>query len=178
MDLAEEQIKAAFAQSEKEVQDLHTRISQGMRESRKNGTQIGLSKGTTLVTEKSVKCKEIIKQHATDFGGMLSDTEVRFQEILTTSTNHNSRVLQMRMHLKQAVPNRHRAERAPPKRKKSQLNNWLYFYSILLQTRKTTTPCRECYSKVLLPLRFYLHTLPPTHFDKHLQYYILLKLLE
>ena len=76
MSLAEEQIKAAFAQSEKEVQDLHTRISQGMRESRKNGTQIGLSKGTTLVTEKSVKCKEIIKKHATDFGGMLSDTEV------------------------------------------------------------------------------------------------------
>ena len=76
MSLAEEQIKAAFAQSEKEVQDLHTRISQGMRESRRNGTQIGLSKGTTLVTEKSVRCKEIIKKHATDFGGMLSDTEV------------------------------------------------------------------------------------------------------
>ena len=33
MSLAEEQIKSAFAQSEKEVQDLHTRISQGMRES-------------------------------------------------------------------------------------------------------------------------------------------------
>ena len=76
MSLAEEKIKAAFAQSEKEVQDLHTRISQGMRESRKNGTQIGLSKGTTLVTEKSVKCKEIIKKHAMDFGGTLSDPEV------------------------------------------------------------------------------------------------------
>lgn len=32
MALAEEQIKAAFEQSEKEVNDLHTRISQGMRE--------------------------------------------------------------------------------------------------------------------------------------------------
>ena len=76
MSLAEEQIKSAFAQSEKEVQDLHTRISQGMRESKRSGKQIGLEKGTTLVTEKSIKCKEIIKKHATDFGGTLSDPEV------------------------------------------------------------------------------------------------------
>lgn len=76
MALAEEQIKSAFLQSEKEVTDLHTRISQGMRESKKNGKKIGLEKGTTLVTEKSVKCKEIIKKHALDFGGMLSDSEV------------------------------------------------------------------------------------------------------
>ena len=76
MALAEEQIKAAFAQSEKEVQDLHTRISQGMRESKRNGKQIGLERGTILTTEKSIKCKEIIKKHATDFGGMLSDKEV------------------------------------------------------------------------------------------------------
>ena len=76
MALAEEQIKSAFLQAEKEVTDLHTRISQGMRESKKNGKKIGLEKGTTLVTEKSVKCKEIIKKHALDFGGMLSDSEV------------------------------------------------------------------------------------------------------
>ena len=76
MSLAEEQIKSAFAQSEKEVQDLHTRISQGMRESKRSGKQIGLEKGTTLVTDKSIKCKEIIKKHATDFGGTLSDKEV------------------------------------------------------------------------------------------------------
>lgn len=76
MSLAEEQIKAAFLQSEKEVTDLHTRISQGMRESKRNGKNIGLAKGTTLVTEKSIKCKEIIKKHATDFGGTLSDSEV------------------------------------------------------------------------------------------------------
>lgn len=76
MSLAEEQIKSAFAQSEKEVQDLHTRISQGMRESKRSGKQIGLEKGTTLITDKSIKCKEIIKKHATDFGGTLSDKEV------------------------------------------------------------------------------------------------------
>lgn len=44
MALAEEQIKSAFQQSEKEVTDLHTRISQGMRESKKNGKQIGLTR--------------------------------------------------------------------------------------------------------------------------------------
>lgn len=76
MALAEEQIKSAFLQSEKEVTDLHIRISQGMRESKKNGNRIGLEKGTTLVTEKSIKCKEIIKKHAIEFGGTLSDKEV------------------------------------------------------------------------------------------------------
>jgi DNA invertase Pin-like site-specific DNA recombinase len=76
MSLAEKQIKSAFEQSEKEVQDLHTRISQGMRESKRSGKKIGLEKGTTLTTEKSIRCKEIIKKHATDFGGTLSDKEV------------------------------------------------------------------------------------------------------
>ena len=76
MSLAEEQIKSAFAQSEKEVRDLHTRISQGMRESKRSGKQIGLPKGTTLVTDKSVKSKALIKKHAIDFGGKLSDKEV------------------------------------------------------------------------------------------------------
>ncbi len=77
MALAEEQIKSAFIQSEKEVIDLHLRISQGMRESKKNGKKIGLEKGTVLVTKKSIECKEIIKKHAKDFGGTLNDIEVR-----------------------------------------------------------------------------------------------------
>ncbi len=76
MSLAEEQIKSAFIQSEKEVNDLHTRISQGMRESKRNGKKIGLEKGTTLITQKSIHCKEIIKKHCKDFGGGLSDIEV------------------------------------------------------------------------------------------------------
>ena len=42
----------------------------------RNRKSIGLAKGTTLVTEKSLRCKEIIKKHATDFGGTLSDSEV------------------------------------------------------------------------------------------------------
>ena len=74
--LAEEQIKTAFEQSEKEVNDLHTRISEGMREAKKNGVQIGLAKGTTLTTKKSIECRAIIKKHSKDFGGTLDDPDV------------------------------------------------------------------------------------------------------
>ena len=76
MALAEEQIKAAFDQSEKEVTDLHIRISQGIREAKKNGTKIGISKGTTLITKKSIECKAIIQKHSKDFGGGLEDPDV------------------------------------------------------------------------------------------------------
>ena len=76
MALAEQQIKVAFDQAEKEVTDLHSRISQGMREAKRNGTHIGLPKGTTLTTKKSVECKAIIKKHSKDFGGTLDDPDV------------------------------------------------------------------------------------------------------
>ena len=76
MALAEEQIKAAFDQSEKEVTDLHSRISQGIREAKKNGTQIGLTKGTTLTTKKSLECIATINKHSKDFGGTLEDPDV------------------------------------------------------------------------------------------------------
>ena len=76
MALAEEQIKAAFEQSEKEVNDLHSRISQGMREAKHKGVHIGLAKGTTLTTKKSLECKAIIKKHSKDFGGSLEDPDV------------------------------------------------------------------------------------------------------
>lgn len=41
MKLAQQQIRLAFEQAEKEVTDLHQRISEGMRESKAKGTQIG-----------------------------------------------------------------------------------------------------------------------------------------
>lgn len=76
MRLAEQQIQLAFQQSEKEVTDLHARISEGMRESAKRGTRIGLEKGRVLTTKKSIACKQIISKHSVTFGGSLSDTEV------------------------------------------------------------------------------------------------------
>lgn len=74
--LAEEQIKAAFDQAEKEVSDLHSRISQGIREAKKNGVHVGLVQGTILTTQKSLQCKAIIQKHSKDFGGSLEDTDV------------------------------------------------------------------------------------------------------
>ena len=76
MALAEQQIKAAFDQAEKEVTDLHSRISQGMREAKKNGTKIGLPQGTILITKKSLQCKAIIQKHSKDFSGSLEDPDV------------------------------------------------------------------------------------------------------
>ena len=76
MALAEQQIKTAFEQSEKEVLDLHTRISEGIREAKKNGVKVGLTKGTTLTTKKSIECKKIISKHSKDFGGTLIDLDV------------------------------------------------------------------------------------------------------
>lgn len=76
MALAEQQIKTAFEQSEKEVLDLHKRVADGIREAKKNGKQIGGVKGVKLTTKKSIECKEIIKKHSRDFGGSLSDTDV------------------------------------------------------------------------------------------------------
>ena len=76
MALAEEQIKAAFDQAEKEVTDLHSRISQGIREAKKSGVHVGLAKGTTLTTKKSLDCVAIIRKHSKDFGGTLEDPDV------------------------------------------------------------------------------------------------------
>ena len=76
MALAEEQIKTAFDQAEKEVTDLHSRISQGMREAKKNGVKIGLAKGSTITTKKALVCMAIIKKHSKDFGGSLDDPDV------------------------------------------------------------------------------------------------------
>ena len=47
-----------------------------MREAKKNGVKIGLTKGTTLTTKKSINCKAIIQKHSKDFGGTLNDPDV------------------------------------------------------------------------------------------------------
>lgn len=77
MDMAAEQIRIAFEQSEKEVHDIHGRISEGVQLAIANGKPVGglNTKGKKLTTQKSVESKETIRQHCKDFGGSLSDTE-------------------------------------------------------------------------------------------------------
>jgi DNA invertase Pin-like site-specific DNA recombinase len=74
--LAEEQIKLAFEQAEKEVEDLHQRTKEGIETARLNGKQIGGIQGKKLTTKKSITAKEIIKKHSRDFCGTLDDTDV------------------------------------------------------------------------------------------------------
>ena len=76
IDLAKEQIRIAFAQAEKEVQDLHKRTSEGLTTAKLNGKQIGLKQGTKLTTKKSIEAKNIILKHSKDFNGTLADDEV------------------------------------------------------------------------------------------------------
>ena len=75
LELAKEQIRLAFLQSEKEVEDLHQRTREGLITAKLNGKQIGLVKGAKLTTKKSIGAKEIIRTHSKEFGGALNDSE-------------------------------------------------------------------------------------------------------
>ena len=76
MALAKEQIILAFAQAEKEVQDLHQRTKEGIETARLNGKQIGQRQGIKLTTKKSIKAKEDIIKYSKDFKGSLADVDV------------------------------------------------------------------------------------------------------
>ena len=76
MELAKEQIKLAFQQSQKEVDDLHIRVAQGIETARLNGKQIGGVSGSKYKVKKSVEAKEQIKKYSKDFNGNLADTDV------------------------------------------------------------------------------------------------------
>lgn len=75
MSLAKEQIRLAFEQSQKEVDDLHQRTKEGIETARLNGKQIGQPKGAKLTTKKSLEAKAIIEKHSKSFNGSLSDEE-------------------------------------------------------------------------------------------------------
>lgn len=74
--LAEDQIRLAFQQSEKEVQDLHERTREGIKTARLNGKQIGGVKGRKLTTQKSLAAKKDIMKLSRSFNGTLSDADV------------------------------------------------------------------------------------------------------
>ena len=76
MKLAEEQIKIAFDQAEKEVKDLRQRTSEGLVTAKLNGKQIGRTAGDKLITKKSVAVKAEIIKLSRDFDGSNTDAEV------------------------------------------------------------------------------------------------------
>ncbi len=86
--LAKEQIRIAFEQAEKEVEDLHQRTREGIREVKARNErialgveqgdikQIGRKTGDKLTTKKSIAAKETIIKYSKDFDGNLADSEV------------------------------------------------------------------------------------------------------
>lgn len=81
-----EEIKIAFDQAQKEVDDLHQRTKEGIETARLNGKQIGLKKGTKLTTKKSIEMKKEIKRLSKEFNGSLSDVDVMKNTGLSRNT--------------------------------------------------------------------------------------------
>lgn len=73
--LAEQQIRLAFTQAQKEVDDLHQRTREGLATAKLAGKQIGGVPNRKLNVKKAAAAKELILKHSRDFGGSLSDTE-------------------------------------------------------------------------------------------------------
>lgn len=73
--IAKEQIKIAFEQAEKEVEDLRQRTKEGIETAKLNGKQIGGVAGKKLKTKKSIKAKQQILKHNKSFGGSLNNEE-------------------------------------------------------------------------------------------------------
>lgn len=74
--LAEKQIQIAFDQSEKEVTDLHKRISEGLNQAKLRGSQVGRAQGRKYVSKKSLDIKAKIIKMSKDLNGNMNDKEV------------------------------------------------------------------------------------------------------
>ena len=75
LELAKEQIRLAFEQAEKEVEDLRQRTKEGIETARLRGKQPGRRTGEPQITKKSIAAKEVIRRHSKDFCGTLSDID-------------------------------------------------------------------------------------------------------
>ena len=75
-DLAKEQIRIAFEQSEKEVRDLQQRTKEGLETAKLNGKTLGAAKGATWETKKARECKKKILKLSSSFDGSNKDVEV------------------------------------------------------------------------------------------------------
>ena len=76
MCLAKEQIRLAFIQAQKEVDDLRQRTKEGLQTARLKGRQIGQKPGITFETKKSVEAKQEILKKSKAFGGTYSDKDL------------------------------------------------------------------------------------------------------
>ena len=72
--LAEKQVRIAFQQAQKELDDLRQRTIEGLETARRSGKQLGRPRGR-CITEKERKAKNIILQRDTLFGGDLCPSD-------------------------------------------------------------------------------------------------------
>ena len=75
MSLAKEQIRLAFEQAQKEVDDLRQRTKEGIQTAKLNGKQVGQEQGRKLNVKKAAPAKEMIKKYNKSFGGQLNNEE-------------------------------------------------------------------------------------------------------
>lgn len=76
MRLAQRQIRLAFEQAQKEVDDLHQRTKEGIETARLNGKQIGQKRGAKLNVKKEAPMKQKIIELSRAFDGKYKDSEV------------------------------------------------------------------------------------------------------
>lgn len=77
IELAKSQIRKAFEQAEKEVKDLQRNTKAGIVTAKLEGKRIGQPKWAKLITQKSIKSKELILKHSKSFNGSLNDDECK-----------------------------------------------------------------------------------------------------
>ena len=76
LSLAEEQIRLAFQQSEKEVEDMRQRTREGLITAKLNGRPPGRRQGQQVITEKSVRIRKAILSKSKAFGGTYMDQDL------------------------------------------------------------------------------------------------------
>ena len=76
--LAKKQIKIAFEQAQKEVDDLHQRTKEGIQTARLNGKLVGgaANKGKAYKVKKAEANLDLIRKHSKTFGGTLNNKEL------------------------------------------------------------------------------------------------------
>ena len=74
--IMDKQVRIAFEQAEKEVEDLHKRTSEGLLIAKLEGKQVGGVKGKKLNVKKAVVAKSKIQELSKDFDGSLSDVDL------------------------------------------------------------------------------------------------------
>lgn len=74
--LAQKQIIASFEQAQKEVDDLHNRVSEGIQVRKNKGLPVGRQEGKKYTSKKSIRVKDLILKHCKTFGkGTLNDID-------------------------------------------------------------------------------------------------------